>query len=74
MAGINVDLHYLEQNVIEQTQADDKLLAVWIWTCTETENNNVYDYLFGKTGRAIDLFYSDEPLEAMRARDLIQSN
>ena len=43
-------------------------------TVTDTENNKVYDYLFGKTGRAIDLFYSDKPLEAMRARDLIQGN
>jgi len=76
MDGINVDLHYLEQEVIEQTQADDKFLAVWYWNAaqggTRIENNEEYGRLFGKTGRIVDYFYSDSPLQAMRARDLLQ--
>jgi len=74
MDGINVDLRYLEQDVIEQTQSDGKFLGVWYWTVTDTENNTVYDKLFGKTGKIVDFFFSDKPLEAMRARDLIQNH
>jgi len=42
LTGINVDYHYLEQDVIEKTQADGKVIGVWYWNSnqggTTTEN------------------------------------
>lgn len=78
MAGINVDYHYLEQDVIEDTQKNGNVLAVWYWNAdqggTTTENDEMYQHVFGKTGKMVDYFYSDNPLEAMRVRDLIQAS
>ena len=71
MQGINLDLHYLDQDVIEKTQTNGNAVAVWYWTKTESENDQVYNLLFGKTGNKVDYFYSDQPMEAMRARDAI---
>lgn len=59
MQGINIDLHYLDQDVIEKTQTNGNAVAVWYWTKTESENNQVYNLLFGKTGNKVDYFYSD---------------
>ena len=69
MEGVNLDLHYLDQDAIEQIQTSGKSVAVWYWTKTEAENEKAYNLLFGKTGNKVDYFYSDFPLEAMRARD-----
>lgn len=71
MEGINIDLHYLEQSVIRKTQFEGKSLSVWYWTETEEETTKAYNKLFGLTGNKVDFFYSDDPLEAMKARDLI---
>ena len=75
MTGINVDYHYLEQDVIEKTQADGKVIGVWYWSSNQggptTENEDIYERVFGKIGNKVDYFYSDNPLEAMRVRDLI---
>ena len=59
MQGVNLDLHYLDQDVIENIQTAGKLVAVWYWTKTESENTKAYDLLFGKTGNKVDYFYSD---------------
>ena len=59
MQGINIDLHYLDQDVIEKTQTNGNAVAVWYWTKTESENEKVYNLLFGKTGNKVDYFYSD---------------
>ena len=69
MQGINIDLHWLDQNVIEQTQAEGKTLAIWYWTETESETTKVYDTLFGATGNTVDYFFSDNPLKAMEVRN-----
>ena len=59
MEGINIDLHYLDQSVIEKTQTDGNSVAVWYWTETESEDNKAYNLLFGQTGNVVDYFYSD---------------
>ena len=77
MTGINVDYHHLEQKVIEKTQEDGKVIGVWYWNANQggptTENIDVYEHVFGRTGNIVDYFYSDNPLEAMRVRDMIQN-
>ena len=77
MAGMNVDYHYLDQNVIRSTQDEGKRVGIWFLNAktggTTLEDATVYDRVFGKTGAIVDYFYSDSPIEAMKARDLIQN-
>ena len=62
MDGINIDLHWLEQNVIIESQILGNTVGVWYWDAKETENEMVYDKLFGVSGYKVDYFYSDDPL------------
>ena len=48
--GMNLDLHYLEQNVIRDIQAVGVAVGVWFETVTEVENQKVYNLIFGLTG------------------------
>ena len=47
-------------------------MGVWYRPANTKENQDVYDKIFGKTGKTVDYFYSDKPIEAMAARDIIQ--
>ena len=73
MQGINLSLELLKQDVIEPVQDVGHTVGVWYIAARTEETNEVYELLFGKTGNVVDLFYSDRPLEAMKARDQIQS-
>ena len=57
--------------MIKPVQEVGHLVGVWYVAARTSETNEVYELLFGKTGNAVDLFYSDRPLEAMRIRDKI---
>lgn len=54
-------------------QESNQLLGVWYWTEQDTEGPQMYNRLFGQLGGSIDFFFSDRPLEAMQARDAIES-
>ena len=71
MQGVNVDLHYLQQNVIRETQDSGSQLGVWYSKKRNEETKPVYDLVFGRTGVQVDYFYSDHPLEAMKQRSRI---
>ena len=69
--GVNIDITYLEQETINETQASGNFLGVWYRPANTAENQDIYDKIFGKTGKTVDFFYSDKPQEAMAARDII---
>ena len=57
--------------MIEPVQQAGFTVGIWYCTKVAAETDQVYNLVFGKTGKAVDLLYSDDPVKAMRARDAI---
>ena len=74
MEGMNLSLTNLQQPVIKPAQDAGKTVGIWYVADVATENDEMYEVVFGKTGQKVDLFYSDHPLAAMKARDRLQPN
>ena len=69
MQGINVRLSFLSEDMIDNSRKAGKKIATWYGKSDKSESQDTYDYLFGKTGKRVDLFYSNFPVKAMKARD-----
>ena len=63
---------YLKPEYIEKNQAAGKLIGVWYVKSLVEDESTLYDEMFGKTGKRVDVFYSDYHKNAMVARDKIQ--
>ena len=74
MQGVVVHNAFLRQEHIEKTHAGNKLVGLFCDSFkgkNEAEEAKLYDKAFGKAGKTVDLFYSDFPSKAMKARNKI---
>jgi len=70
MQGVNLIYSQLSRTLVDRLRSIDQLLGVWYWTEQSQENALMYSRVF-HTCAPIDLFYSDRPLEAIKARSTI---
>ena len=50
----------------------DKLIGVWV-KGKGKENKKMWDKVFSIENGAVSFFYSDKPLDAMKARNILQA-
>lgn len=71
--GVNLIYTQLNRPLIESLRETHSLIGVWFWTEQSVENHAMYVRVF-QTCSNIDFFYSDQPLEAMAARDALNAS
>ena len=68
MTGINIMYDYLTEERVRKVHGSEKLMGVWYFAKTRTEDAEMWAKLFTIEG-GVDFFFSDNPVEAMQIRD-----
>ena len=70
--GINIMLQYMTEERIKKVQKSGHLVGLWFSMAREgKEDVKVWKQVFTMAG-GVNFFYSDRPLESMKARDKFQ--
>ena len=70
MTGINMYSKFLTEDIVNKVvKTSGNWLGVWYAAHRETEGEDMWQQVFSIGDGAVTFFYSDKPLEAMRARD-----
>ena len=67
MAGFAVNFNTLDQSHVDEVHADDHIIGIY---GAETDIDFYWNYCF-KEIVGLDFFFSDNPIEAMKARDVL---
>ena len=72
MLGVNIVYAQISPQLVQQLRQSEQTIFIGVWylKCQSQEDATMYTIVF-KTCSRIDFFYSDKPLEAMKARTAI---
>lgn len=72
MDGINIAYPFMTRERVATVRQANKLIGVYTGSRTP-ENRNVWDNVFTMEDGAVNFFISDKPLEAIKARNILQA-
>ena len=71
-SGVNIFFNHITEQVVNKVhQQGNNKIGLWHCARRNTENDHMYQQVF-TIGGGVDFFFSDKPVEAMRARDQLQ--
>ena len=73
MEGINISYKNLNRERVAKVHGAHKLVGVWISETGAKEDRLMWDKVFSIEDGAVNLFFSDRPIEAIKARNVLQA-
>ena len=75
MSGMNIAYEFLNRERTAKVDKSGKLLGIWIRGKNKqnkhVEGKEMWDKIFTMENGAVNFFYSDKPVEAMMARNML---
>ena len=69
---MNFQMEQLQTSLVKEERRKGNLVGMWYIASANLESGELWEKAFRTCG-GIDFFYSDRPVEAMAARDAIQT-